>query len=499
MGQFKKGKQDTIVIGEGHSLMLGHMPNSIPSDAYSELNFGLNKSGIESYGFWSNSINYNTFYPGVTQEEFMPKDTDFIEPVYRLLSEVIVNKEWNPVDFSRNGALKASLKMLVGQTVNCDHSTDVANAIGSVKQTFWQESFKQDGIVIPAGINGVLKIDAKANPRLARGILMDPPSIHSNSVSVRFIWDKSHPNLDEDEFWSKLGTYDEKGNLICRVVKEIVSYYETSLVSHGADPFAQKIDENGNINDPKFASKQSYSANRGNDIEYYFMDYKKLIDTESINNTTVFNMKSDNSSDHSNNKNSINMKEKELLALLVGTGMLTLAEGKEVNLDNVKEAVTSLVALKNSLETQGEELNNSKTGLESKVTELTAKVTELENAAQVNKVMAELGANYLKSLQESTVETYKKIYGEKADEAIVTLITGTSDVAQLTALKKTYDAELEKQFPLTCSACGSHDVTRASSQAEDEEGTTSTDKPKSLQDIARNIASNKNKGSIIFK
>ena len=70
--------------------------------------------------------------------------------------------------------------MLVGQTVNCDHSTDVANAIGSVKQTFWQESFKQDGIVIPAGINGVLKIDAKANPRLARGILMDPPSIHSN-------------------------------------------------------------------------------------------------------------------------------------------------------------------------------------------------------------------------------------------------------------------------------------------------------------------------------
>ena len=62
MGQFKKGKQDTIVIGEGHSLMLGHMPNSIPSDAYSELNFGLNKSGIESYGFWNNSINYNTFY-----------------------------------------------------------------------------------------------------------------------------------------------------------------------------------------------------------------------------------------------------------------------------------------------------------------------------------------------------------------------------------------------------------------------------------------------------
>ena len=216
MGQFKKGKQDTIVIGEGHSLMLGHMPNSIPSDAYSELNFGLNKSGIESYGLWSNSINYNTFYPGVTQEEFMPKDTDFIEPVYRLLSEVIVNKEWNPVDFSRNGALKASLKMLVGQTVNCDHSTDVANAIGSVKQTFWQESFKQDGIVIrrlgliriavdlkPAGIfhepdrqhmGGALRREAQtqgrmelANPRgddMHRGAMFGEPAMGAQDLNL---------------------------------------------------------------------------------------------------------------------------------------------------------------------------------------------------------------------------------------------------------------------------------------------------------------------------
>ena len=51
MGQFKKGKQDTIVIGEGHSLMLGHMPNSIPSDAYSELNFGL-KVPFVSWWIW---------------------------------------------------------------------------------------------------------------------------------------------------------------------------------------------------------------------------------------------------------------------------------------------------------------------------------------------------------------------------------------------------------------------------------------------------------------
>ena len=160
--------------------------------------------------------------------------------MFRLLSETIVSKNWNPTDFGQNGVLKASMKMSLGQTVNCDHETNIGNAIGAVSQVMWQESYKDGSFTIPAGIDGILKIDGKANPRIARGILMEPPSIHSNSVTVQFKWDKSHPQMEDNEFYQKLGTYDSKGVMVRRMVTEIVRYLETSLVSHGADSFAQK-------------------------------------------------------------------------------------------------------------------------------------------------------------------------------------------------------------------------------------------------------------------
>lgn len=131
--------------------------------------------------------------------------------------------------------------MLLGQTVNCDHETNIGNAIGAVSQVMWQESYKDGHFTIPAGINGILKIDGKANPRIARGILMEPPSIHSNSVTVQFKWDKSHPGMEDGEFYQKLGTYDSKGEMVRRIVTEVVRYLETSLVSHGADSFAQRL------------------------------------------------------------------------------------------------------------------------------------------------------------------------------------------------------------------------------------------------------------------
>ena len=43
--------------------------------------------------------------------------------------------------------------------------------------------------------------------------------------------------------------------MIRKVVTEVVRYLETSLVSHGADSFAQKIGEDGKIINPEFAKR----------------------------------------------------------------------------------------------------------------------------------------------------------------------------------------------------------------------------------------------------
>lgn len=331
----KKNKEhlDSMVIGQGHTIMAGYIPEAVGAQAFSE-NYYKWKTptpdSIAQFGFWGGDIDYNTYYPNLDKSELTPKDYEFIEPMFRLLSETIVSKNWNPTDFSQNGVLKASMKMLLGQTINCDHETNIGNAIGAVSQVMWQEAYKDGSFTIPAGINGILKIDGKANPRIARGILMEPPSIHSNSVTVQFKWDKSHPQMDDNEFYQKLGTYDSKGVMVRRIVTEIVRYLETSLVSHGADSFAQKIGSDGKIINPTFAKRTwaSYEEYRDDKSKkYFFTDYKSDMSMFQENNDTQSSF-NDNQENQNNKNNGMNKELREFLESLLGIICLPLKKVK---------------------------------------------------------------------------------------------------------------------------------------------------------------------------
>lgn len=476
----KKNKEhlDSMVIGQGHTIMAGYIPEAVGAKAFSENYYKWKNptpDSIAQFGFWGGDIDYNTYYPNLDKSELTPKDEEFIEPMFRLLSETIVSKNWNPTDFGQNGVLKASMKMLLGQTVNCDHETNIGNAIGAVSQVMWQESYKDGSFTIPAGINGILKIDGKANPRIARGILMEPPSIHSNSVTVQFKWDKSHPQMEDNEFYQKLGTYDSKGVMVRRIVTEIVRYLETSLVSHGADSFAQKIGSDGKIINPTFAKRTwaSYEEYRDDKSkQYFFTDYKSDLTSYQEKNDTQgsFNDNDNDANDNHSNKNNMNEELLKFLESLFGDNMLTLEEGKEMNQENVIACIQTLVSSRNELQTSVDNLTTEKTSLTEQISNLNAEVANL-------KEMATVGKNHIASLRESAVETYKKLMGENADETIVTMLNAeTTGITTLVSLTKDYQARLEEKFPLTCSKCGSKDVNRASSVAEDDtEGKTGTE------------------------
>jgi hypothetical protein len=472
----KKNKEhlDSMVIGQGHTIMAGYIPEAVGAKAFSENYYKWKNptpDSIAQFGFWGGDIDYNTYYPNLDKSELTPKDEEFIEPMFRLLSETIVSKNWNPTDFGQNGVLKASMKMLLGQTVNCDHETNIGNAIGAVSQVMWQESYKDGSFTIPAGINGILKIDGKANPRIARGILMEPPSIHSNSVTVQFKWDKSHPQMEDNEFYQKLGTYDSKGVMVRRIVTEIVRYLETSLVSHGADSFAQKIGSDGKIINPTFAKRTwaSYEEYRDDKSkQYFFTDYKSDLSSFQENDTRDSFNDNDAKDNHSN-ENNMNEFEK-FLESLFGDNMLTLEEGKEMNQETVVACIQNLVSSRNTLQTSVDNLTTEKTSFTEQISNLNAEVANL-------KEMATVGKNHIASLRENAVETYKKLMGENADETIVTMLNAeTTGITTLVSLTKDYQARLEEKFPLTCSKCGSKDVNRASSIAEDDtEGKTGTE------------------------
>lgn len=477
---------DQMTIGQGHTILAGYVPEQVGAQAFSENYYEWAKptqESVQQLGLFGGNINYHTYYPELQEEDLKPKDNEFIEPVFRLLSATIVSKNWMPTDFSAPGVLKSSMKYMLGQTVNCDHETDIGNAIGAVSKVMWQEAYKDGNIFIPAGMNGVLKIDGKANPRIARGILMDPPSIHSNSVTVQFQWDKSHPELSDQEFWDKLGTYDSKGNMVRRMVTGIVRYLETSLVSHGADSYAQKVGADGKIVNPGFANRtwNSFSEYQKEEPKvYFFQDLKEL--NEKDDTQVQFN------NNPNNNSTTMNQELKEFLEKLFGENMLQLAEGQEASVELALQMVGNTL---NEVATYKAQIATKDTEISSLKASVAQKDTEIANLNE----MATVGKNHIASLRESTIAAYKKVAGENADESIISMLQAeTTGLQTLSSLKKDYEARLEEKFPLHCADCGSHNVNRASSTAEPKQEDTTNNqetKPSSTDSAMANLYQSK--------
>jgi hypothetical protein len=188
---------------------------------------------VSQWAQFDNSTTFNV----ADISDVLPVEEDFINVPFRALSKRIIPGYW--IDYSQGSVLEDSVPLLRGQTVYPNHSWwDIHNALGSVAAAEWDAKGEQFSGV--PGINAVYKIDALMNPRISRGLLMKPPSIHSTSLTVLFRFDWSHPDLvEEGKFWGLLGQ-EVEGQIVRLVVTEILKYYEGSLVSAGADDLAKQ-------------------------------------------------------------------------------------------------------------------------------------------------------------------------------------------------------------------------------------------------------------------
>lgn len=471
---------DVMILGANHSILASNVSGNKNTPEFVQKFFELantDKKSLDSFGLFGGNNNYHTYYPEAKPEDNIPKDEEFIEPMFRMLSNCIVAKGYNPTEFPAD-VLKESMPLLVGQTVNCDHETDVANAIGSVKEVFWQEAYKtKDGIEIPAGINAVLKIDGKSNPRIARGINMDPPSIHSNSVTVQFEWEPSHIFEDPQIFYEKLGSIAKDGTMVRRIATKIIAYRETSLVSHGADPFAQKI-QDGKIVNPGYAGAVYSAFKDETPTERGLRDIQGDIDFKGIevmhNTSSIFNI-GNKSQTISNTE--MNNELQEFLEKLFGENMLSLAEGATPTAEVAISAVQGLLQEKQSL-------SEAKASLEEKLATSAQEVEQWKEKAETNAKMAKVGTDYLSDLREKTVQSYSKLFGKEADENIISLINAdTTNRETLLSLRASYEAQLEEKFPLHCADCGSKNVNRSSAVLENKE-----DESKGLDSLSDSIS-----------
>jgi hypothetical protein len=167
---------------------------------------------------------------------------EFVIATFRALSESQFTAELNGggllalLDFTEPGVLKAAAGMLTGQVVYPDHLHQVDAWLGTVVRDWWSET--DPGL--PPGLNVELKIDALSNPKIARGLLLEPPAVKAGSVCMEFEMRRSHPDLEDWEFWELQGQ-NLNGAVVRCIVVRIERINEYSLCWDGADPFAKKL------------------------------------------------------------------------------------------------------------------------------------------------------------------------------------------------------------------------------------------------------------------
>lgn len=234
---------------------------------------------LKTVSQWFEKTSKNDNFNFEQAGDVLPKDEDYIFVNFRALSKTIVPGHW--IDWSKDDILKNSVPKLLGATVYPNHNfTDINNWLGSVAQVSWDEQgANSEGV---PGINATYKIDALMNPRIARGLLMTPPAIHSTSMTVLFKFEPSHSEIFNENRWRFIELLGEEieGEIVRFIVTEIIEYWEASLVFQGADRLAKQSPKEADDEEIENFSAARLSAKPTNSNEEKTMKIEKAKRTE---------------------------------------------------------------------------------------------------------------------------------------------------------------------------------------------------------------------------
>ncbi len=482
---------------------------------------------LESLGIFGSNNDFNNFNPDVKPSDIAPTEEDFIRVPFRLLSATTVAAGTFRATSFPASVLRAGLNKFINIPIFPNHDQEVGNELGIIESVKFVNSktTKEDldkkrpgGLKIPAGVEGILKIDAKANPKTARSILNG--FITSLSVTVDFEWEPSHKLVENqtmrDWEWT-IGQMGSDGKMITRKATKIRDVYEASLVWLGADPFAKAVDESGelvNIDTTNAVEFDSLSFAGNTESSYNKVaDLEKRNYLSSGNLNAIYSYRRELGTglrelDYEPDKNKLAMKEDVLALLLTLFSVdkeenltkemiegfqlikgeeLTTLKGKETELATAK---TELIAEKGKVTSKTEELNTANNKIaelkkedgdatilkairdtlskiipeekdeEEKVVELTA--AKVGDVVRGYKEGSESYKAHVEFVRTETKKLYALSAGDKPEDAIVSMLDNAK-LSELQALAKTYGQKAIGQFSGTCKDCNSTNITLQSS------------------------------------
>lgn len=388
---------------------------------------------------------------------FEPKEEDFIYARFRLLSAHTVGADsWQATDFSNEEVLKKSMPLLDGKPAYINHDTyNIQNSIGTIVNLKWVEkSIDEQGNEVPAGIEGDYRIDAVSNNKIARSVLNG--EIQGSSVTIAFTWTPSHV-FEEDYMFDYRCGETINGEMVRRIVNEVVDYYESSLVFRPADPYARPI-KTKNI---EVSADSVRRLNDENDeVQKIYIDKK----TFSLFDNTI---KKHTQMEYSQGQELFEENKKQILLLTAQKEDIEkkFNEQKEINIAQQKVM-------------QSAELEN---------TTLSSKIIELENEIEKSKKIILFAETAMQQYRAETKRLYQLSTANPSDSFMKLIDEANQE--QLEAIAETYNVQMIGKFKPNCNVCGGKNISFQTSQNKNttEENNQNKDKePQTLLDAFKN-------------
>lgn len=361
------------------------------------------------------SVLLSAYSPAGGLDDLAPREGDLVPFTFRLLSAAYLGAGGYHLDFSREGVLERALTLFLGPeaegsarkdslVVVRDHSFNIEDRIGLVCNARWSPADPEQGLAYP-GIDAELHINWKLSEEVVRRLLHDPPLLDACSVSLGFGWEKSHPNLEDQQFWMHLGE-ELDGSPVRVVVTEILSVEHVGLVFAGADTSAKRT---------RPSAKRRATADP---------ESAEATMTASLSGGASQTGLSNRPAEKTSTKGGDPFMEKKTITITSDSPLLGLLGVEKPDLKLIEQRAGELQSL------------------------------------------AELGREALADLRREVKALIVQLDGAVESQPSLGLlkVVQAADVATLKALKDEYARRMESLMPARCQVCGSEQVSRRSSR-----------------------------------
>ncbi|WP_291726180.1 coiled-coil domain-containing protein [Bernardetia sp.] len=392
---------------------------------------------------------------------------------FRLFSadSIIGAGGWN-CSYCPKEVLQKAAHLWEENVLRLDHKLATREIVGTVVQVWFDEGSIQDGVRLPAGVNGFFKVSRKEFSKEVELLESEPAGIRYTSAGISFEFEPSHEFEEDWDFWWHVGQ-TINGEFVHFKITKIDEVFEQSLVWEGADPCAVMLGEENDeiiykyLKTHKVLNEENLKALKAKteNVANFKAEFKKEMPKgigRFAKMTFVVNPQAGTDSKGFGKEGEFNAKivsEAEHIAAKAESqkeqGMTDLEEKLKTFESDLKEKTTTITKLQVEVEKKKVEIQD-----------LTSKLELAQKHAKENEELITFSKNLLDKTRNYAKEVYIK-QGKELPSSIEAIID-KSDFNTLNDLIEEFGGEAMRTYGTPkCTKCGSQEFVIRNSEHTD--------------------------------